>query len=69
MLKNEWFWSPTKAPPTRPGSYTMPFGRYKGRTLAWIDRSHRDYLLWCVDRLKAGAVTEAIKRFLAERPR
>jgi len=60
-----WRW----AEKTNPSNYVLPFGRYKGRTLAQVDRSQRghQWLLWAMDRLEAPNVVKAIKEFLSQR--
>jgi uncharacterized protein (DUF3820 family) len=47
--------------------FRMPFGRYKGKTLAQINRSIRghQYLLWAADRLEFPTIVKAIKEFLS----
>jgi len=55
-------WVPT--PPEDLGGWTMPFGKYKNRTLAEIAATDRGYLEWAADNLNKDRIREAIRLYL-----
>jgi uncharacterized protein (DUF3820 family) len=57
-------------PPEEAHSYTMPFGKFKGRTLGEIIKTPegRDYLEWAAERMSRPRMREVIGTFLARRP-
>ena len=46
------------------GGYTMPFGKFKGRTLAEIATIDRGYLEWAARNMNSNSVRNACRRYL-----
>jgi hypothetical protein len=52
--------------PERALAFTMPFGRYKGRTLAEIQDQNPDYLRWLATECSARTVRRAAAYLIAQ---
>lgn len=53
----------------RAAAFSMPFGKYKGLTLAEIDRKDASYLNWLKDNVEPGSVARAVEHFISNRNR
>jgi exodeoxyribonuclease X-like protein len=55
-----WASTPTEAL----GGYTMPFGKYRGKTLDEIAATDRGYLEWVTSDLKDERIKKSVRRYL-----
>lgn len=39
-----------RRPPISDRKWTIPFGKFKGRTIEWLMDCEPDYLQWCIER-------------------
>lgn len=49
-----------------PGTFVMPFGKHKDKTLREINKEDGGYLKWARDNLRQIAITDMIEAFLEE---